>query len=436
MAELEHQRLSAEAERLAGHAAQVPELELRSATARERLALLDLAEEDESLAASLRPRRDELREVALNRRSSSSTCASDGSRAWRASLAVALVEGDACPVCGALEHPRPASRTRCWPGTSASAEELLAEAERELHAVETRAAAHHQLRDAPTWSGAAGAQAWRRRVATRLDSSRPRRRPPVPTRRRSPGWLPPARSSTACAQSLAGVLAEAASLTALLTELADQARAGVQRLATPRERHSGCPCASGPCGASRLGSTREPRCRPVRLVCRPPAHRGRVGRRGAGCLLRRVPRPSTAREAVREPEDRERLRAEVTAHLEEVTACRSVPRTRTSSRPLPVTHRICPRWNARLAQPGGPAGRGGRPGTRRIAPCVASSGSAPWSTTPAGGRHRGGAGCPVQDLADTTSGTGPDNTLRMRLTAYVLASSAGDGGALATSASR
>ena len=58
MAELEHQRLSAEAERLAGHAARVPELELRSATARERLALLDLAEEDESLAASLRPRRD------------------------------------------------------------------------------------------------------------------------------------------------------------------------------------------------------------------------------------------------------------------------------------------------------------------------------------------------------------------------------------------
>ncbi len=58
-AETEQRRLGEEAEGLAASGARVAELELRLATARERLALLDLAEEDEAsadvAASSARP---------------------------------------------------------------------------------------------------------------------------------------------------------------------------------------------------------------------------------------------------------------------------------------------------------------------------------------------------------------------------------------------
>ena len=54
---------------LAASAAAVGELELRLTSARERVDVLDALEGDLALVAELRPRRDDLREVALDRRS-------------------------------------------------------------------------------------------------------------------------------------------------------------------------------------------------------------------------------------------------------------------------------------------------------------------------------------------------------------------------------
>ncbi len=426
-AELEHQRLSAEAERLAGHAARVPELELRSATARERLALLDLAEEDESLAASLRPRRDDLREVALNRRSELLDLRQRRLEGMAGELAVALVDGDACPVCGALEHPQPARVSDPVLAVDITmAEALLAEAERELHAVET----HVQQLTTSSGTrrrglGAAGRTDLETAVADAAGQLE------IATAAAGTHTSTVARLAAAgvvvdgLRAELAGVLAEAASLTALLTELADQDHAGAQRLATLREHHSGCPCASqDPAEHSRLGTALASHDAALSALA--------AARRRAEDAWADVERAvsaagfkdaATAREAVREPEDRERLRARVTAHLEEVAACRTVledPQVvealADDPPDLPALERTARAAREALIGAAAAQDQAARAlrGLERLRPLVDDACRA--VATAAGRDAR------VRDLADTTSGTGPDNTLRMRLTAYVLAS--------------
>ena len=101
--------------------------------------------------------------------------------------------------------------------------------------------------------------------------------------------------------------------------------------------------------------------------------------------------------------------ARAVAEDPEVLAALAAPRpTSTPSR----------RPTARRATPCSP------PPPRRTtppAPCVRSSGCSRSSTTRAAVVAAADRDARVRDLADTTSGTGADNTLRMRLTAYVLA---------------
>ena len=138
-------------------------------------------------------------------------------------------------MCGALEHPHPARVSDpVLARDITSAEELLAEAERELHAVETHV---QQLTTSSgtrrRGQGAAGRTDLETAVADAAGQ--------LEAATAAAGAHTSAVARLAAAggvvdglrAELAGVLAEAASLTGLLTELADQERAGVQRLATP-----------------------------------------------------------------------------------------------------------------------------------------------------------------------------------------------------------
>ena len=131
----------------------------------------------------------------------------------------------------------------------------------------------------------------------------------------------------------------------------------------------------------------------------------------------------TARAALLGPTELARLRAAVTAHVEDTAAARAVaedPDVVAALAAEPARPRRPAGRRPRGAR--GAAGHGGRPGRRRAGAALARAPAARWSTRPAPrvalGAERDAR---VRELADTASGIGPDNTLRMRLTAYVLA---------------
>ena len=425
--EAEQRRLGEDVEGLAASGARVAELELRLATAKERLGLLDLAEDDEAGATSLRPRRDQLRDAALDRRSELLDLRQRRLDGIAGELASRLTDGDPCPVCGAREHPLAASVTDAVAAADITAAEARHDdAERELRAADAElqqltTRADTRRRSLGTASRA-DLEAAEHDAAVLVDGARAAA---------SAHTLAVAELTTVTRaidrhrQELTAVLATAESLTVLLTELAAQETAAGRRLARLRTRHARCPCASDdPAEHARVG---EALTRHRGLVAELAAATARTTE--AEAALRQAAMAAgfedsaSASDALRHAADCDRMRNEVAAHLEELAASRAVveeidvvealaadppdiaalERRAREAREALMTAAAAQDEAARALR-----------GLERLLPSVDDACRAVATAAVRDAR--------VRDLADTTSGIGPDNTLRMRLTAYVLAS--------------
>ena len=425
-AELERAAAAEHVDLLATTAATVGELELRLTAARDRVAVLDTIEADLTRAADLRVRRDDLREAALDRRSRVLDLRQRRLDGMAAELARDLSPGDACPVCGGVEHPRPArvadpvrpDDVRAADDDLARADAALARAEHELGAllagIETRRAplgdADRAVLDAAVDESTSLLADARRAVAEHA----------VATHRLTA-------STTALAthhRELAGLVATAASVADQVAELVAADTAAAQRVSALSDGHDGCPCGSADPGVH------------AAVARALDDHRAAVEALGAARARSQAASDDLtdalavagfddaddARAALLPDTDLRRLRDAVTRHLEDLAGARAVAEdpevvaALDAEAPdlgvLAAAARTARDTLLTAAAAQDDASRALR-GVERLLPVVEDACSV--VATAAGRDAR------VRELADTTSGTGPDNTLRMRLTAYVLA---------------
>jgi DNA repair protein SbcC/Rad50 len=425
-AEDERGRLAARVEALAAGAARVPELELLLTAARARVTLLDAAEHDLERADALTPRHTELRVLALDRRSELLDLRQRRLDGMAAELARALSDGDPCPVCGGLEHPSPA--TVADPVVAddiAEAEHRLQAAETQLRAVENDIESL-RTRAATRLTGLDGAdrealdravlEATAALTAARADADA---RAEVAAR---------LQVVTGAAErhrtSVTGTVARLESVATALDELAADEVAARGRVEILRADHTGCPCGS-PDPAEHVRAARSL----TELAATVAELVGAEARRAAVTSDLEAALEATgfddadsARAALLAPGDLDRLRAAVTAHVEDAAAARAVADDPDVVAALAADPPDLPALQAAdraareallaTAAAQDDAARALR-SLERLLPLVDEA-----CARVALGAERDAR---VRELADTASGIGPDNTLRMRLTAYVLA---------------
>ena len=425
-AQAEREGLAAELETHAASAGRVPELELLLDAARARLTVLDAAERDLADAEALAPRHADLREAALDRRAELLDLRQLRLDGMAAELARSLSADEPCPVCGALEHPSPAMVADPVSADDiTAAERRLTAADAELRAVQAevsalrtradtrltsldgadRAGLEAALAEASTALASARADATRHgELAARLDAA--------------------SRAVEAHRASVAGTVGRLEAASTALDDLAAAEAAAGDRVAALRAEHADCPCgAADPAEHVRLGRVltalatavadlagAQTRCASVTVDL------------DAALEAAGVDDADAARAALLPPAELARLRATVTAHVEETAAARAVMQeaevvTALAADPPDLDAAQAAADAARDAMLAAQAAQHDASRAlhqlERLLPLVDDACAA---VAAAADRH-----ARVRDLADTTSGTGPDNTLRMRLTAYVLA---------------
>jgi exonuclease SbcC len=419
-------RLRVRAEELTREAAREGEQGLRVEECRRRLALLDLVEADRAARAELAPRLVAARDAVLTAQARVIDLRQRRLDGMAAELAGALTDGAPCPVCGASEHPAPAETT-----APVSAEELdaaeaaLAEARADLGRVEatdTALAAAVDARttglddpDRPTLEAALDEaradHAASRAAATRLEA----------VEHELAEWEH--RRELLTAEGTRAAATEEAHA-ARLAELAEEAETVRGALEAAAERHSGCECgAADPAGHVRVAAALDD------LVAA-SVDEQRAGARhvearadlDAALVAAGFTDDLDARAAARPPEVVDELRTAVAAHEHELGTCRAV-----------------------LTEPAVVAALAGRPpdlaaleeATRAARHEVLAASTAQAALARAvralerlrphleqacaevadlAERH-----ARVRELADAVAGTGADNTMRMRLTSFVLA---------------
>ncbi|MFL6169380.1 MAG: AAA family ATPase [Ornithinibacter sp.] len=425
-AEDERERLAARVEALAAGAARVPELELLLTSARDRVTLLDAAEHDLERADALAPRHTELRVRALDRRSELLDLRQRRLDGMAAELARALSDGDPCPVCGGLEHPSPATVANPVAGDDiAEAEHRLEAAETQLRAVESDIESL-RTRAATRLTGLEGAD----REA--LDRAVSDATVALTAARAGADALAEVAARlhvvTGAAErhrtSVAGTVARLESVATALDVLAADEVAARDRVEALLADHADCPCGS-PEPAEHLRAARsltELAATVTELVGAEARRAAVTSDLEAALEASGFDDADSARAALLAPADLARLRAGVTAHVEDTAAARAVAddpdvvAAMAADPPdlpaLQAADRAAREALLATAAAQDDAARALR-SLERLLPLVDEA-----CARVALGADRDAR---VRDLADTTSGIGPDNTLRMRLTAYVLA---------------
>ncbi|WP_392542144.1 AAA family ATPase [Oryzobacter telluris] len=422
--EVEH--LTAEVQRLAAAAERVPGLELALAGHEERLRTLAAVEADLAAHDALAPDLVAHRDVVLAAQSVLLTLRQRRLDGMAAELAADLDDGDACPVCGSAEHPHPASTAGHVTADEVARAEADLDGAREalaviesratalLSAVETRRSAlgdatradvEAEVATAVLTLAEAGAERDRaHEAALRLADLRTRVSSLATARDRA------AADTESLAHQAGQLTAEAADVTAALADAVSA--------------HSECPCGTAdPASHTATATAVDALVREVEVATSATARHDAAH----NALLTAVEEagfadPADAASAALPAADLERLRRVVVAHDDARATARAVlddPEVVASlDQPLPdvpaaeataraarqavvsaSTHReVLTRAVRVLARL--------RPSLEQTCERVAALDE----------RH-----ARVRDLADVAGGLGPDNTLKMRLTSFVLA---------------
>ncbi len=428
LAELEAQRalLATEEQARARSAGRVAELELLLDTARYRVAVLDAAQRDLAAADALAPRRADLRESVLDRRTELLDLRQLRLDGMAAELARSLTDDEPCPVCGSGEHPSPATSTApVLPGDVTAAEQRLSEAEGALRTVEAEVGALRTRADT-LLAGLDGADrpTLEQAVATARAALTTARDDDAAHARVSTELAAAVRAVDVHRQLVTGCATRLEAGLAALDELTAAEAAATERVRALAAEHDGCPCGSTqPLEHTRAGRLLADLAAAVDDLAG-SADRLAVVIADLEYALEAagLDDAESARAALLPAAELVRLRAEVAAHVEDTAAARAV-----AQEPEVVAACAAAPPDLPAAQAAERAAREAMLAARaeqhdaaralhrleRLLPPVDDACASVAAAADREARVRG--------LADTTSGTGPDNTLRMRLTAYVLA---------------
>ena len=414
------------ADRLAALAAEGPERARRVEEAGRRLGVLHAAQADLDARAELAPRLVAARDGVLAAQAHLEGLLQRRLDGMAGQLAAGLVDEAACPVCGATEHPDPATSADAVPDDALhAAESDLAEARRvagALDAEDTRLATAAQTRI----DGLGGAD--RSALETELSAAEDA----LAAATDAAAAHDTARQELETARARAGALDDeqvrcrtrAAGLDERLAELTDGAVTVREMLAAYVDGHRSCPCGTDDARAhGDVSAALDDLVRAEDVLHAAEARLGTARTDLAAALTAAgFAGVDDARAARRTPSEVDRLRDEVAAHVRESDACRAVledPEVRDAlaGDPPDLTALDAQAQRARRAVlAAGTAEDSVRRAVRvldRTRPAV-EAGCATLAALTA--RH-----ARVRELADAVAGTGADNTLRMRLTSFVLA---------------
>ncbi len=383
-AEVERDDLTEQGRQRAAGAGRIAELELLVAGAHDRLALLDAADLDLRRAAGLAPRRTTLREAVVDARTELLDLRQRRLDDMSAELALALTDGDPCPVCGGVEHPHPASAI-----DPVSAEQLVA-AEHRVDEVTTRLRDVEVEIETLTASattrlatvGGANRDTLEAEVSARTDELSAARADAQAHALITSRLVDVAAALEAQRARLTSTIAQHETTTALLGELDAQHEAAALRVDDLCAAHASCPCATEDAAghgrlAHLLGEHRSAldALAGATLRAEDSARALDEAVAGAGFSGR-----EQARAALRTPGEVALLRSQVTAHEEDGAAARAVladPDVSSALAADPVDLEALQAGGGRRLEPRCWPPR--RPGTTQPERCVSSSGSCPTS---------------------------------------------------------